>query len=906
MSKISELSCCVNQLSPTFILISETWLKTDIPDSICNITGYTLYRSDGAINIGHDGVCIYMKTDLFDEFTVSHFQINTPEIDNIFLDLKSPHFSITIGCIYRPRPSPSDDILLTRLADMAASRRNLIIVGDFNIPQLVWPLRSVPACTGFPAAFAETILSSGIHQLVMEPTRFRENQRPSVLDLLLTNDPDLVSGITFMPPLGKSDHVCITGKLQFSGTTYKAKAVERRVTNYESLSLALDEVEWENELVGDVDAVWEIFMKTVNNLLSIHSSIKTCIRSFAKPWITLHILKLVKLKRSLWQRFRRSGRQDDYAAHRIHSNRLKLAIKAAKSDYEDRLISGSDRKQFFKYVRSGVNSKVTIPVLRGENGDICQDRGKVANIFAEHFSAVFTAEPDGEIPGMSAVRCPASIEHVDFSPELVKEQLLGLKASTSPGIEGLPAELLKRCSGSLSVPLSMIMQKSFDSMALPRSWKDASVTPIFKKGDKLDCSNYRPVSIVPIVAKIAEKIVLRRMLPFLLENNIIPPQQHGFVPGRSVLTNLLTCINDWTSSVDNKEPVDVLYLDFSRAFDRVPTRRLLGKLEHCGVRGKLLGWIRDFLLSRTFVVRVGELFSLKREVLSGVPQGSVLGPVLFLVYVSDLPELLKSKCLMYADDVKIYGNPLSEYNDMLNDLCTLNEWCTKWLIPLNAAKCTVLHIGKSNPHCNYVLHGTSIGTVSAQNDLGVIVTSDLSWSEHILSITNRANRFMYLCGKAFRGCSPLTASKLLTTYVRPILEFAGPAWCPELVRDVNLLEGVQRRFTRLPYGRTRPSYEERLHRMNLPTFRDRRLRGDLIVTYRALHSFFGVDLSHMFNLNVTHLRGHQYKLKKQRFSTATRQNFLCNRVFSIWNSLPGEVVCAPSVNSFKGRYDVLC
>lgn len=189
-------------------------------------------------------------------------------------------------------------------------------------------------------------------------------------------------------------------------------------------------------------------------------------------------------------------------------------------------------------------------------------------------------------------------------------------------------------------------------------------------------------------------------------------------------------------------------------------------------------------------------------------------------------------------------------------------------------------------------------------DLGLIVTDTLSWSEHIAAICKRANSFMYLLKKTFQSASFATYIQLYKTYVRPIIEYAGPVWSVNLVRDRNLLESVQRRATRLSFGVTRPSYEQRLLDAKLTSIEERRLRGDLIITYRALNNLFSCDLSPLFVINSdTRLRGHNFKLVHENYRTSTREGFIANRVFPVWNSLPRQIVGAASVNMFKNMYD---
>ena len=450
------------------------------------------------------------------------------------------------------------------------------------------------------------------------------------------------------------------------------------------------------------------------------------------------------------------------------------------------------------------------------------------------------------------------------------------------------------------------MENSLRSECLPEAWKTANVIAIHKKGDKFNRENYRQISLTPIEVKIMERIISDAMIPFLLENNAIPTQQHGFLPGRSTTTNLLSCLNDWTLSFDKNEPVDVIYLDFSKAFDKVPLNRLLKKMRHCGLDGHLLGWITDFLNNRKFRVKVGQNLSQVKYVLSGVPQGSVLGPLLYLIYTCDVPSMLTCKCSLYADDTKIYSNPLIDSIQLQLDLDNIVKWCDDWLIPLNINKCVVLHMGKLNPSLNYHIGSTSIVTAATYKDLGVYITSDLSWSHHISQCVSKAKRSLYLIKKVFSKPDVSTCGCLYKTYVRPLLEYGSAVWTPKLVRDQNLIESVQRAATRLPYGFVRPSYEERLRIFNIPSEMNRLKRGDLITTYRVLHDTFSVDLKYLFNRVVdARLRGHSFKLCHERYHCTARENFLCNRVFGCWNALPDFIVSSTSINSFKNNVDSL-
>jgi hypothetical protein len=238
------------------------------------------------------------------------------------------------------------------------------------------------------------------------------------------------------------------------------------------------------------------------------------------------------------------------------------------------------------------------------------------------------------------------------------------------------------------------MEQSFHSSTLPCDWRTAYITPIHKSGNRLEANNYRPISLTSSVVKIMESIIVDRLDSFTSEFAIIPKEQYGFTKGKSVETNLLSCLNDWSSLVDLGKSVDVVYLDFAKAFDKVPINLLITKLKTHGISGRLLAWITHFLSDRKFAVKVNGVLSDFFDVLSGVPQGSVLGPKLFLLYTADIPGLFLSPCAMFADDIKLYNvtdNSFTLQEDLNKVLC----WSESWGLPLNKNKCVVLHIGKN-------------------------------------------------------------------------------------------------------------------------------------------------------------------------------------------------------------------
>jgi hypothetical protein len=871
------------------------------------LPGYSIYRQDRVETKG-GGVCIFLLDEIFSDFFVDTLNISITSVDSLFLHIFNKEFSVLLGCIYRPPKTKSeiDTELFSNLSQLFSQHKNLVITGDFNFPDMIWPFNSQNHIPGSCNTLVEFLCDTHVAQIIDQPTRFRLGQTPHVLDLIFVSEPSLISNVDYSSPIGKSDHSVVTFEIQASISKRNKKAlITKSLVNFEQLNADLLCVDWKNELADEsIEIIWKKFLQILTTLREKNSTIKTFISNPKKPWIKYCHFQSIKHKKNLWRKYRQSGLEIDFANHRKFSNSLSKEIRRARANYEQSICESNNSKRFYKYIRSNLNSKVSIPSLRLQNKKLTTSNVETANLFACQFYDAFSHNTGQLMPQFDTV-INHSLTSVDFTEEIICDKLSKLKSS-SPGLDKISSQILKNCQTTLAYPLSLIMQKSFETSRLPQDWKIAVVAPIYKKGDKFDSNNYRPISLTSLVVKVMESVIVDQINCFSVEQNILSDKQHGFTKGRSVETNLLHCLKDWSSLLDEGKAVDVVYLDFSKAFDKVPTDLLLQKLDACGIRGLLHGWVADFLKGRKFRVRVGDGLSDMFDVISGVPQGSVLGPKLFLLYTAELPKLVSSSCVQYADDTKLYVNPLISHSALQNDLNLLSNWCQSWALPLNISKCEVLHMGKNNQNLSYYIDGSKLPAVNSHVDLGVLVTNDLSWSDHILKTVKKANKILFLIKRTFCRSSYITMSKLFKLYVRPILEFANTVWHPVLVRDQKLLENVQRKFTRHCFRHCeRTNYMRRMSEMKLIPLIARKRRGDLIFSFKILKGIAeNSNLLSLYHLrNNSRLRGHPLTLQVRPFKTHVRKFFLPSRVTEDWNSLTTDIVDLANVNQFKRKID---
>ena len=805
-----------------------------------------------------------------------------------------------------------------------------IYAGDFNLNKISWdPDPTIPdnlTIDSPEVKFINCIRDTFLHQHITQPTRYRVNQRPTLDDLLFTTEEDDVENLIYNPSIGLSDHIMIQCKLKTKLQTPNFRRVMYKYDkgDYVKMASMLD-IDWETELkdcsaqeaMNKLDARYKAAEEEC-----IPKTIITDPNCRVKPsWLTNHALRKIKRKHSAWIRYLNTKDGQDYLRYVSRRNESTRASKQARKDFESKLAKEckGNAKGVWKYIKSRKKNS-GLPNLKKKDNTFTKDAKEIAETLSDQYYSVFTKEDTLNMPNIPHKNLETPpLETFTVSEEDVTKALKNLRTDKSTGIDKIHPRPLKELADVLSKPITMIFKLSLSTGQLPRSWLDAVISPIYKKGQRCLAENYRPVSLLCILCKILESIITPQIVQHIKTNHLACSQQHGFTKGRSTTTNLLEALNIWSEAMMHGIPVDILFLDYSKAFDTVPHRRLMKQIESFGIYGQALQWINSFLSNRRQQVRANGEVSDFRPVESGVPQGSILGPVLFTIFVNDIPAELETIISMYADDTKLYYALTSDssINALISDLRKLEDWANIMQMKFHPAKCKVMHMGKDNPKKDYQMKSSdgklhTLEETEVEKDLGVQVDNKLKFSQHIQTKVNKANKILGCLKHTFKFLNKEVLGMLYKALVRPHLEYASTVWSPQLKRDQDSIERVQRRATKLVPELKHLPYTARLQHLKLPTLAYRRRRADLIETYRIITHQHSVNTDclcskcpnkHMLELSTnTHTRGHKYKLKTH-LATGARKQFITTRVTADWNKLSESTVTAENVNIFKSKLE---
>ncbi len=782
---------------------------------------------------------------------------------------------------------------------------NTIIIGDFNYGDINWKT-NVSSKVG--KEFLKACNDLSLKQCVKNKTRGK-----NILDLVLVYDKNILYKLSQIAPIAKSDHNTLSIVLNVSERVNKkqVKSYGYNKANYSILSDKVNMIDWEERIKScSVNEFWDQIINILQNFKE-NSIPKFCSKSLTDvPWLNGRIKKLIKNRDNLYKRFNKNCQPYSRIKYITARNKVTKQVKLAKKKYEFNIIkrSRNNRKVFYTYV-SRINrkngSKRIGPVLNNA-GKLAENEGETAKLLNDYFSSVFTIDQVAQVSLLNVNACISdSLSTIETTENMIIKMISSFKEHKSPGIDGITSTYAIKSKDILAKALCLLFNKSIDRGEIPEDWKKANITPIFKTGDKCSVENYRPVSLTSFYGKVLEKIIKVHIEEKLIENNFVNRTQHGFSKGRSCLSNLLICHDSITRMIDDGSSVDIIYLDFQKAFDKVPHNRLIAKVRSAGIDGKILDWIIAWLEGRTQRVGINGSFSDWIVVTSGVPQGSILGPLLFTIYINDLEDNVKNKMLKFADDSKIWGraDTLEDRNSIQQDLEVLSQWSIINKMPFNVKKCKVMHIGKNNEKMDYKLMGSILSKTTEEKDLGVFVSENFKPTLNCNKCSKAANRVVGLIRRNISSKGIEGMMILYKSLVRPLMDYCIQVWKPYAKKDMKVMERVQKRFTKMIDGCKDKNYVQRLEKLGITTLEERYYRADMLQVYKILKDDKGIYPDNFLVLNDRPGRKNSVKLFKERSRLDLRKFSFTSRVVDHWNALPDAVILAADVNAFKSKLD---
>ena len=671
----------------------------------------------------------------------------------------------------------------------------------------------------------------------------------------------------------------------------------------------IDGFDWSSLLSNDVNESWTKWCEQFLTIMRECIPTKTLPKRKNLPWLSKGLVNSIKRRNLLYKRGKVSGNLSRY---KLMRNKVTCDLRKAKKAYFQK-INPKKPKEFWRAVKYLSKQQSSIPTLMDEDGNEALTGAQKADMLNKFFSKCFNrrsapleawSESDFNLPDNPP-------DELLCNEDTVCELLTGLDVSKSSGPDGISAKMLKYTAVSITPSITQLFNLSIRSGRVPRDWKLSSVVPIPKSGRSHSPDNYRPISLLSVLSKVLEKHIHALIYSHLNQYHPLSDSQWGFRNGRSTVSALLLTIHHWLQLMESGKDVCAVFLDYRKAFDSVPHAPLMRKLQDMELPTNLLAWISDYLTLRKQQVIVDGATSSQCSVASGVPQGSVLGPLLFSIYINGITEVgisANSYRVLYADDVLLYrgiSQPEEDLHMVQSDIDELQRWSEEQLLQMNPSKCKYMIISKkcrmNIGDCVLHLGGTTLGEVESFKYLGVLLHKHLTWSEHISGICNKAKQILGLIYRQFYNhSSPSTVKQLYLSLVRPHLEYACQLWDPYTQNDINKLESVQKFALKLVSHRWDASYEELTRLMNVPMLSERRLHLKLVQVYKILHGLcdFPDDI-----LQIQLAHSSRLARAQTLHCPFARTNYYYNSFvpssIRAWNSLEEDLVLNPSLQSFK-------
>lgn len=797
-NKLYQLEIIINHdLKKLDILCcTEHWLNTK-EITYCHIPDFNLSSYFCRDTYKNGGTAIFVRQHLSHIEKKNTYYLNQDKVfEHAVTEISGQDYNLTVVCVYRS-PDGCIKTFLEKfellLNHLKSKKKQLILCGDFNIDFL----NSDATIT----EFRSLIRSYNLIETIDTPTRIASNSKTCLDQIIIDHDsyPFSVGNID----MGIADHNAVFLNIyvfenpkpnSIKPIRYKRSFNDENVEYFKRLLSKENWIEVTN--LTDVDAKTNEFINSITHYFDVAFPLKKCTltnKQFnnSKNWITKGIVTSCRRKKELYKLCQITNSLDLKLHYKRYTSILKKVIHAAKLKFNGEFIMKAQNrgKAIWEVVKKETckNTKVSnqdFSIIH--NGQTIQNSFEIAEIFNKFFANV-ADNPNNQVTGSqeTTLHGTGNVNTIFLSPVTADEILdiiKKLKNNLSCGPDDIPDGIVKKCAVLLVAPLVNICNSSLISGKFPEQFKLAKVCPIFKKGDKQNINNYRPISLLSTFSKILEKVMYNRLVRFLDCNGALSNAQFGFQKGKGINNAIFTFTEFILNSKDNKNQTVGLFLDLSKAFDTVDHMILIQKLQWFGIRGLAKSWFVSYLSARQQFVEIGSMKSYPTIMKSGVPQGSILGPILFLLYINDLPSrITQAKTVLFADDTNIVFNALDKNNlqEKINETSRqLEQWLASNRLKLNVSKTVCMYFSQKQLHdsIEILLNNTGIKDVDCTKFLGIWIDSNLTWESHIQFLTDKLSRLCY----AFRVLTNITPKELLRAvyfgYVHSVLSYGIIIW----------------------------------------------------------------------------------------------------------------------------------
>ena len=858
-----------------FVGLSETWLKSH-SEAELKIDGYTLFRCDttrkqkrrGRLT---GGSCFYVRNDIACSCEVI-FKHASDCVQILCLYSSTENLALLV--IYRQpddkyngNPSTPTDFItpLNRVKNILYEMDpapDIIFGGDFNLPNVVWPYGTPsPKCSPDDRLMLNSLNEFCNDLCMSQHVSTPTHKDGNTLDLVFTNNSSIIHNCSTVPVLQSTSHHSIV----MTSTMYKVKTQTvdddkrppltmfnslnffSKEIDWESLNKALSEVNWEEKLKNcGPNEKLTIFCSLVFNICQDYVPVKSKADIKKASNAEKYRKTLIKRRRKLTKRLTRV--RAPTRIEKINKELLQIEInlqksfRSSESHMEGKAVDAIkvNPKYFYSYVKSKAKVKTKVGPLYDSKGRLTNKSSEMAEILSEQYVKVFSKPTDtsSTAPPPNSSR---SIPPIQITKEKFIKAIDELSPSAAAGPDGYPAILLKNCKTVLSEPLVILWKASMESGIVPDILKRSIITPIHKGGSRSTAANYRPIALTSHIIKLFEKILRKHIVQYMNDHNLFNENQHGFRSGRSCLSQLLEHFDTILNIIEDNSNADVIYLDFAKAFDKVDHTIVLNKIKSLGITGQIYNWLESFLCGRFQSVIVNGITSSPQEVKSGVPQGSVLGPLIFLILIGDIDEdVIESIVKSFADDTRTTKsvNSVEDVNALQKDLQSIYEWTIRNNMELNDVKFEALRHGKNEDLKQSSSYTTPSGKVievkDSVKDLGVYMSSNCLFKDQINAVIEKAKNIISWILRSFTSRKHSAMMTLYKSLVIPILEYCSVLWSPKAAGLIQMLEMIQWSFIRKIIGARGMNYWECLKDMNLYSLQRRRERYRIIYVWKVL------------------------------------------------------------------------